>query len=235
MPKTKIVSIGKKTIVKPVKKAGLSVEVLDIDGKSAGKVVLPKEIFGVSENDELLAQSIRVYLVNHRQGTVSTKTRGEVAGSTRKIYRQKGTGRARHGSIKAPIFVGGGIIFGPKPHDFSLKIPKKMKKQALLCALTAKFKNNDLLIVDSLEKLTAKTKNLIALFKNLKIPIKHGQLLNKILLVTNPSVNIQRAGRNIANLTISSANLLNPYLVLTSHKIIFEKEAVKLLWNKQTS
>src|SRR5207248_616028 len=98
--------------------------------KASGKVSLPKEIFAETVNKKLLAQAVRVYLANKRQGNASTKTRGEVEGSTRKIYRQKGTGNARHGSIRAPIFVKGGIVHGPRPRDFSLGLSKKMRRKA---------------------------------------------------------------------------------------------------------
>ena len=114
-------------VEKVSEKATVSVNVVGIDGKISGKIALPGEIFGEKVNKALLAQAVRVYLANQRQGNASTKTRGEVEGSTRKIYRQKGTGRARHGSVRAPIFVKGGIVFGPKPRDFSLDMPKKKK------------------------------------------------------------------------------------------------------------
>ena len=125
---TKAVTVGK-TVATKKNTAGLTVDVYDTRGKVVEKMHLPKDIFGVDVNQQLIAQAVRVYLANKRQGTVSTKTRGEVTGSTRKIYRQKGTGRARHGSIRAPIFVHGGLVFGPKPRDYSMKFPKKMRKQ----------------------------------------------------------------------------------------------------------
>src|SRR5581483_3879222 len=124
----------------------LSASVYDLKGKAIGRVTLPSEVFGVEENPHLLAQAVRVYLANQRQGTVSTKTRGEVQGSTRKIYRQKGTGRARHGGIRAPIFVHGGIVFGPKPREFSLSMPQKMRRLALFTALSGKVKDGELKI-----------------------------------------------------------------------------------------
>src|SRR3989338_5152877 len=131
---------------------GLVAKVFDTKGALKKTIDLPKEIFGVQENNILLAQAVRVYLANQRQGTVSTKTRGEVAGSTRKIYRQKGTGRARHGSIRAPIFVHGGLVFGPKPRDYSMKFPKKMRKAALASALSSKVNDAQVKVVDGLEK-----------------------------------------------------------------------------------
>src|SRR6266404_5428662 len=135
------VSVSKKTTEKAY--ATVSVAVVGIDGKVSGKVSLPGEMFGEKVNKALLAQAVRVYLANQRQGNASTKTRGEVDGSTAKIYRQKGTGRARHGSKRAPIFVKGGIVFGPKPRDFSLSLPQKMKRKALFSALSAKVKDKE--------------------------------------------------------------------------------------------
>lgn len=215
---------------KTQKKGGLTTDVLDVEGKVVGEIDLPKEVFTAKINEKLLAQAVRVYLANQRQGTVSTKTRGEVAGSTAKIYRQKGTGRARHGSRKAPIFVGGGIIFGPKPRDFSLKFPKKMKKAAFLSALTSKFKSNDLLVVSGLKNLKAKTKEMIKILKSLKLEMANDKLIFPTLLVTSGrEENLILACRNIQNLTLSPFNFLHPYLLLSHQKILFTKEAIEKL------
>lgn len=212
------------------KKTGLTTEVIDVNGKSAGEIELPKEIFLAKINEKLLAQAVRVYLTNQRQGTSSTKTRGEVAGSTRKIYRQKGTGRARHGSIKAPIFVGGGIVFGPKPRDLSLGLPKKMKIGALFAALSSKFKSKDILVASGLANLKAKTSGVIKMLKNLKLEMTNSKLLVKTLLVhTGNEDKLLLACRNIQNLTLAPVNLLNPYLILTNQKILFAEEAIEKL------
>src|SRR3989338_4919632 len=140
MPRTKkAIKTVKKTETKK-SSAGLTIPVYDLNGKEKGTVELAKEIFAVEASPKLLAQYVRVYLANRRQGTASTKTRGEITGSTRKIYKQKGTGRDRHGDIKAPIFVGGGTVGGPKPRDYSLKFNKKQTKKALFYSLSLKFK-----------------------------------------------------------------------------------------------
>src|SRR3990170_6251019 len=141
-----------------MKTVSLNVPVVGVDGKTKSKIQLPKELFGAKVNKALLAQAVRVYLANQRTGNAATKTRGEVEGSTRKIYRQKGTGRARHGAIRAPIFVGGGIVFGPRPHDFHLDFPKKMKRRALGSALTSKLGSGDVIVVSGLSDLEPKTK-----------------------------------------------------------------------------
>jgi large subunit ribosomal protein L4 len=134
--------VVKKAIVKEApKETGLKLSVYDLKGAIAESLTLPKEIFGAKINNSLMAQAVRVYLANQRRGTLKTKSRGEVAISTRKIYRQKGTGRARHGAKSAPIFVGGGIAFGPKPRDFSMKLNQNMRRVALFSALSAKLRD----------------------------------------------------------------------------------------------
>jgi len=198
------------------------------DGKKE-EVVLEKNLFDVAVNPKTLALYIRVYLANKRQGTASTKTRGEVSGSTRKIYRQKGTGRARHGDIKAPIFVGGGVVFGPKPRDYSLKINKKQKRQAFLGALTYQFKNKGVLVFDdSFLTIKPKTNELFDFF------VKNNLASEKKLIVL-PKMeknNLVLAGRNISNLKFTSLESLNAYQILNTKKLIFLEEALKSLAKK---
>ena len=185
----------------------------------------PKEIFGAKVNGQLLAQAVRVHLANSRQGTLSTKTRGEVEGSNRKIYAQKGPGRARHGSIKAPIFVGGGIVFGPNPRDFSLKLPQKMKLQALRSSLSDKFNQKRLFILDDLKNFKAKTKEMVNLFSKLNLEMKKGKFLFPSLLVCDQkNQEFILASRNISNLDLTPPQLLNTYQILTHKTIIFTKD-----------
>ncbi len=217
-----------KTTVKEETKtrsSGLSADVLNTEGKAVGKIDLPKSVFAAKVSPQLMAQAVRVYLANHHQGTASTKTRGEVAGTTKKTYRQKGTGHARHGSLKAPIYVGGGIAFGPQPHDFGLKLPQRMRKTALFSALTSKFNNNDIIIVDELEKSATKTNALSKILQNLEHSEKK-KLTLKTLLVPPLKNNLNLVSRNIENLTLIPVNLLNTYEVLSNEKIIFTKEAI---------
>jgi large subunit ribosomal protein L4 len=224
--KTKAV---KKEEPKTVKKAvaSLSAPVFDAKGAKAGTVALPKEVFGAKINMPLMAQAVRVYLANQRKGTLSTKTRGEVHGSTRKIYRQKGTGRARHGGVRAPIFVGGGVAFGPKPRDFSLSFPKKMKKAALLSALSLKAKDGEIKVLSGLMKIEPKTKNMDVIIKKVSGDKKNKQ---KVLLVTAGDLdNVKRAGRNIRNLEVSDAKLLSTYQVLKNKELYFMKESLDIL------
>lgn len=232
----------KKTVAKPiVKKAvikkaaapkkavsGLSVQVYDALGKSAGYVELPKEIFGAEVNKKLIAQAVRVYLANQRKGTVSTKTRGEVNATKQKVWKQKGTGRARHGARSAPIFVGGGAAFGPKPRDYSLSLPKKMRKSALISSLSSKLQGEQIKILTGLEKIDPKTKNVALLVKNLGLEGK------RMLIVTPDGAkkgfeNVYRASRNIEGIHIMNVNMLNTYEVLDNKMILFMKASLDVL------
>lgn len=213
------------------KKGILTAEVFDIDGKVVGHVELSKEIFGAKVNSKLMAQAVRVFLANQRQGTASTKTRGEIKLSTRKIYRQKGTGRARHGAKSAPIFVGGGVAHGPRPKDFSLKIPQKMKRSALFSALTFKLKEGELKIIEGLEKIKPKTREIAKILENLKLgSTNKGDSRTKLLLIMPAKTeNIYRAARNIANVNLIPANLLNTYSVLAAKNLLIMKESLPIV------
>jgi large subunit ribosomal protein L4 len=212
---------------KTILKNKIEADIYNLEGKVSGKIELPSEIFGAEVNSKLLAQSIRVYLANQRLGTRDTKTRSEVTGSTKKIYRQKGTGRARHGDIKAPIFKGGGVTHGPKPKDFSLDFPKKMKRKALFAALTDKYINNGIKIVKSLKDLEQKTKNLATVLNNFQLYDKMKSGKEKTLLITDEyRSNLILAGRNIKNLDMTSVSLLNTYEILTHKNLIFLQESI---------
>jgi large subunit ribosomal protein L4 len=217
-----------KTASEEKKQSKLTAEVFDLTGKVAGKISLPEEIFGVKINKILIAQAVRVYLANQRMGTASTKTRGEVEGSSRKIYRQKGTGRARHGSIRAPIFVHGGVVFGPRPRDYSLQLPQKMKRAALFSALTTKFNDGEMKILEGLEKIEPKTKMFLAVIDKLGINDKK----KKILLITSSEIeNLKRAAGNIEGVTITAAKRLNTYEILNNRQLVFMKDAIDELKN----
>lgn len=198
----------------------LQATVIGLDGKASGKVSLPKELFGAKENPSLMAQAVRVYMANQRAGNASTKTRGEVEGSTRKIYRQKGTGKARHGGIRAPVFVGGGIVFGPKPRDYSLKLSKNMKRSALASALTTQYAQSHIVFVDGLETLEPKTKIMATTLKNIGI---NGKTL---LVLSGKTENVQRSARNIENIDVLQAKDLHTYTVLSHTKLLIMKDAV---------
>lgn len=246
---------GKKEVKKLSKETSLKLSVYDTKGKAVESISLPKEIFGVKVNTNLMTQAVRVYLANQRRGTVKTKSRGEVNISTSKIYRQKGTGRARHGAASAPIFVGGGLAFGPRQRDYSLKLSQKMRKTALFSALSSKLKAGEIKIVAGLEKLEPKTKIFANVMKNLSLNDKKPQ----ILLVTPPFApsvashsaeasrdkkaldgkkategkqnsdikNITKGARNLRGVTITSSNLLNTYDILSFRNILFMKNAIE--------
>lgn len=203
--------------------SGLSVPLYKVDGKKNGNVELPKEIFGVAVSEKLMAQAARVYLVNQRQGTASTKTRGEVRGSTRKIYRQKGTGRARHGGIRAPIFVGGGIALGPRPRKFELKLSKQMRKKALFSSLSFKLSEEKVSAVDA-AALTGATSQVYDLFKTLKFTNKKGA--DKVLFIADNQEAI-RASSNIKGVRIIPAHSINTYEVLNSNYLILAKDSIQ--------
>ncbi len=206
------------------KKSELTVSVLDINGKEIDSMGLPEEIFGVKMNKALIAQAVRVYLANQRQGSASTKTRGQVQGSTRKIYRQKGTGRARHGAVRAPIFVHGGVAHGPKPKDYSLRLPQKMKKAALYSVLSAKLKDGGVSVVTGLEKTDGKTKSVVNLFRS------NSKKNTKTLFVIDRNYeNILRSVRNIEGVTYEYVHKLHAYEVLKNKKVLFMKSAIDSL------
>lgn len=227
MPRIKKIDsiIPKKRITKSTRKE-LTIPVYDLAGKESGSLELPKDIFRVEASPKLLSQYVRIYLANQRRGTASTKTRGDVVGSTRKIYRQKGTGRARHGDIKAPVFVGGGIVGGPKPRDFSRTMNKKQKRKALLYALTLKYKEKGLLgLSTDFLHIEAETKRMNEILKMLDLTN------NKILLLLSKleKSNLLLAVRNLPNMSVSDINSINPYIILKNQKIFILEDAVKLL------
>lgn len=212
--------------VTDVKKSSLSIDMVDLDGKAAGKLTLPVEIFGEAVNKQLLAQAVRVYRANKRQGNASTKTRGEVDGSTRKIYRQKGTGRARHGSLRAPIFVKGGIVFGPRPHDFGLEMPKKMRRKALLSALSAKFADGQIIVLSDITKLEPKTKQMVSVLTNIQV----AEEKRRVLFVTDAEKeNVKRAASNLQGLTVTIATRLNAYDVINTKQLLLTKDTVEAM------
>ncbi|NCO12070.1 MAG: 50S ribosomal protein L4 [Candidatus Pacebacteria bacterium CG_4_10_14_3_um_filter_34_15] len=186
-------------------------------------ITVSDEIFGSKTNDQLLSQAIRVYLSNKRQGTSKVKTRGEVTGSRRKIWKQKGTGNARHGAKSAPIFVGGGVAHGPTGlENWTLKLSKHMKKKALIIALSLQSEN--IFVTDNLADFDGKTKTAAKLLKDLNIFGK------RVLLATDGNNElIRRAFGNIQKVNVMEGSLVNALDVASSDAIIFSKDAVKSL------
>jgi large subunit ribosomal protein L4 len=196
-----------------------TVAVVNMSGKSAGSMELDDNIFGVKVNKHAVHMAVVQYLANQRQGTKSTKTRSEVRGGGAKPWRQKGTGRARQGSIRSPQWTGGGVVFAPKPRDFSFKLNKKMKRLALKSALTDKLQSNELIVVDSLTLSEIKTKAMKTVCDNLG--------LGKALFVMDAgSENVVLSARNIPGIKTSGVNTINVYDILHHDKLIITKDAI---------
>lgn len=211
-----------------VSKSSLKVKVLDKTGKEVKEMTLPEEMFAAKINPILMAQAVRVYLANQRQGTSSTKTRGQVKGSTRKIYKQKGTGRARHGANKAPIFVGGGIAFGPTPRDLSLKLSKKMRRAALFSALTEKLSARQVVVVDGIDEI-GKTKDMHAVLSALQLDKKNKDFHKVLFVLPDRMEMLERGVRNIEGVTVERAANLHTYEVLNSNYLLMLASSVESL------
>lgn len=204
------------------KEASLSIAVYGMDGVKKGTVALNKEIFGAKLNEKLILQALRVYMVNQRQGTAEAKTRGEVVGSTRKIYRQKGTGRARHGAIMAPIFVGGGVAHGPRVRAFELKLSKQMKKKALFSALSSKLAAEKIFVIDG-ESATGKTSEIHKLLKKINVLGKK----DKVLFVSTAAA--ARGARNIQGVVVEAPHAINTYEIVNSTYLVTDKSAIETM------
>lgn len=219
----------KKTTEKPDKPDRLNLNVLDLKGKEVGKAELDPLVFDGKVSHALLHQAVVIYLSNQRAGLASTKTRGEVSGGGRKPWRQKGTGRARVGSIRSPLWRKGGITFGPKPHSFYKDLPKRMKVLALKSALNSKLNDNEILILDNLKVNSHKTKDFFKIITNLKLDSSRIRFV-----VDSLDSNLKLSCRNIENADIELARNLNTYgaldcknLVLTKNALIEVQERVK--------
>jgi large subunit ribosomal protein L4 len=199
------------------------VDVFNKDNKSVSKIDLPDDIFNVEVKNGLLHEVVRNHLANKRQGNASTKSRGEVRGGGRKPFKQKGTGRARAGSNRSPIWRGGGTIFGPKPRDYSYKLPKKVKWGALSSALSAKVADGEVLVVDELILSGAKTKELAGIIKGLG--------LDTSVLIITPKKDeaLELSARNIPNVNIARMGELNVYSILSHDKLLILKDSVELM------
>ena len=203
----------------------MELAVLNSQGQETGrKVVLSDAVFGVEANDHAIYLDVKQYLADQRQGTHKTKQRNEVAGSTRKLKRQKGTGGARCGSIKSPLFPGGGRIFGPVPRDYSFKLNKKLKRLARRSALTYKAQANAIFVIENQNYDAPKTKNVIALASALNVADK------KVLVVLpETNVNLQLSCRNIPSVKTILASSLNTYEVMNASAIVMVEGAENVL------
>lgn len=197
------------------------VAVYNIEGKQVGDLDLKEEIFGVEANVPLVHQAVVRHLANQRQGTVATKTRAEVSGGGRKPWRQKGTGRARHGSTRSPIWVGGGTTFGPQPRDYRQKLPKKARRAALRSALSSKVRDGEFVVVDELRFAEPRTKEMARIITNLA-----GENGRALVVTVDTDRNIVLSTRNIPGTQAARARDLNVYDVLDHAKILVTREAV---------
>lgn len=204
------------------------VKVYTQEGKEVSELELNEAIFGLPWNADLVHQAVRVALANKRQVLASTKGRSEVRGGGRKPWRQKGTGRARHGSIRSPLWKGGGITFGPtSERNFKLKINKKMARKAFLTALSTKAKDSELLVLNDLKLSAPKTKEMAKILKNFP-QVKTGLLV----LTSKKDENLKRAGRNLSNLRIINIDNLNILDILKYQHLIFIKDGLEYLSKK---
>ncbi len=199
----------------------MEMKVVNATGKKVGTIELNSAVFEQEYNEALIHQVVVAQLANKRQGTKSTLTRAEVRGGGIKPWRQKGTGRARQGSIRAPQWIKGGVVFAPKPRDFSQKINQKMKVAALKSALSAKVRDNEMTIINEVKAENGKTKEIEAILKNLKMDKR------VLLVVSEHDELVIRACRNIENVTLINASLINVYDVVSNANCIMTKDAVK--------
>ena len=199
-----------------------NVSVYNMEGKQIDTIELNDAGFGVEVNEHLVHMAVVQQLANNRQGTQKAKTRSEVSGGGRKPWRQKGTGHARQGSIRAPQWTGGGVVFAPVPRDYSFKLNKKEKRAALKSALTDKVANAKLIVVDELKFEEIKTKNFAQVMKNLDVN-------NGLVVVNENDVNVMMSAKNIADVKMALPNTINVYDIMKAGKVVLTKDAVKTI------
>jgi len=203
----------------------MEVNVLNLSGKETGaKVQLPESVFGVTPSDHAIYLDVKQYLANQRQGTHKSKQRNEIAGSTRKLHKQKGTGGARAGSIKSPLFNGGGRVFGPQPRDYSFKLNKKLKQLARKSALSYKAQENNVVVLEEVNFDSIKTKNYLALINALNIADE-----KTLLVLPAYNNNVYLSSRNLKKAKVIVASDLNTYDVLNATKLLLTADSVKTL------
>ena len=199
-----------------------NVSVYNIEGKEVGAIELNDAVFGVEVNEHLVHMAVVNQLANNRQGTQSAKTRSEVSGGGRKPWRQKGTGHARQGSTRSPQWTGGGVVFAPKPRDYSFKMNKKEKRIALLSALSSKVADNKIVVLDAFNLDEVKTKKFAEVMSNLKVD-------KALVVIEGENKNVVLSGRNIPTVKVSATNEINTYDVLKYETLVVTKAAVEKL------
>ena len=199
-----------------------NVSVYNIEGKEVGSIELNDAVFGVEVNEHLVHMAVVNQLANNRQGTQSAKTRSEVSGGGRKPWRQKGTGHARQGSTRSPQWTGGGVVFAPKPRDYSFKMNKKEKRIALLSALSSKVAESKIVVLDEFKLDEIKTKKFVEVMNNLKVE-------NALVVLEGENKNVVLSGRNIPTVKVTATNEINTYDVLKYETLVVTKAAVEKL------
>lgn len=203
----------------------MEVAVLNSQGKETGrKITLSDSVFGLEPNNHVIYLDVKRYLANQRQGTHKAKERNEVAGSTRKIKKQKGTGTARAGSVKSPVFVGGGRIFGPRPKDYAQKLTKNVKRLARRSALSAKAKSQSILVVEDLNFETPKTKEFTNILKSLGLENK-----KSLFVLPDTNNNVYLSSRNLKTSSVVTASELNTYEVVNASNVVLLESSVEVL------
>ena len=196
------------------------VDLLNMEGKKVGTVELADSVFAVEVNEYAMHDVVLNYLANQRQGTQSTKTRSEVSGGGKKPWKQKGTGRARQGSIRAPQWIKGGIALGPKPRSYKYTLNKKVKRLALKSALTTKVQENNIIVLDTLNFDEIKTKNMAKVLENIKVE-------KALVVLAERNSNVQLSTRNIPNVKAALVNTINTYDLLRYETLVITKDAVE--------
>ncbi len=199
----------------------MQTKVVNIKGEEVGKITLSDEVFKAPYNEALIHQIVVAYLSNQRQGTKSTLTRTEVRGGGRKPWKQKGTGNARQGSIRAPQWIKGGVVFAPKPRDFSKKVNKQMKRGAFVSALSKMMEEKAIVVLDELKLDAIKTQNMVEILNALNIDKRF------TIVTTDADEKVVLSCRNLPNANVATADTLNTYELVVSDKVIFTKEAIK--------
>ena len=199
------------------------VDVYNMQGKKVSDVELSEAVFGIEPNENIVHSALVNYLANQRQGTQSTKTRAEVSGGGRKPWRQKGTGRARQGSIRAPQWVKGGIALGPRPRSYKYTVNKKERRLAIRSVLSSKVLENNLVVLDKAEMKEIKTQAMVKTLANLKVEGK------TLILLPERNKNVQKSARNIKNVKTTLVNTINVYDLLKYNKLVVTLDAVKKL------
>ena len=199
------------------------IDVYNIEGKKVSDIELADSVFGIEPNEKIVHSVLVNYMANQRQGTSNTKTRAEVSGGGRKPWRQKGTGRARQGSIRSPQWFKGGIALGPKPRDYSYRVNKKERRLAVRSVLSSKVLENNLVVVDAMNFDAIKTKNMVSALSNLKVEGK------TLIVLPEKNENVQKSARNIEGVKTSLVNTINVYDLLKYNKLVLTVDAVKSL------